>query len=454
MKKKKIIKSVEGTGSGLGTGAIIGISIGGILLVGGIIVYNFVSSDSSGSGGGGGGGNGNSGHGNPNSGFGNSYFRFGNPNQSSNQITIDGILYKGLHNGPNACYLNSIFQAIHHCTTFREYIINIQFEENIDLNIHNFIEYNKVVLRYLINSSRTSFPYNSHYQLYNNFYNYLISVGSLRQGYQDSPLQLILAFTNILQQYYMLFNYNNYVMLGFYKRVFHIRDTSMTPDFVNAPLYQFNNQNNTNTVVTETNIYHRINFNQDTWPTNLQDALNHYSIRTLRSNANLVDTYGNNSTEIDYNHRDFGRFNNHYIYSINSDNYNQYVSSMRSFLQIESYNIQENYFILEINITSYTNDYRGREKIMNPFTLPNIEYINTLKYATITLDDKIFKLSSIVVHSGQSMDSGHYICVLPKVYISDTHVIKDDKYYMDLVKDGYSSINNTARPYLMFFEQI
>jgi len=55
MKKNKKIKSVSS--SALGAGAIIGISIGSILLVGGIsyFVYNFVSSDSSGGGGGGGG---------------------------------------------------------------------------------------------------------------------------------------------------------------------------------------------------------------------------------------------------------------------------------------------------------------------------------------------------------------------------------------------------------------
>ena len=54
MKKNKKIKSVQGTG--LGTGAILGISVGGILLVAGIsyLVYNFISSDSSVSGGGGG----------------------------------------------------------------------------------------------------------------------------------------------------------------------------------------------------------------------------------------------------------------------------------------------------------------------------------------------------------------------------------------------------------------
>ena len=50
--KNKKIKSVEKTGGGLGTGAIIGLSIGGIILLGGIsyLIYHFTSSDSSGGG--------------------------------------------------------------------------------------------------------------------------------------------------------------------------------------------------------------------------------------------------------------------------------------------------------------------------------------------------------------------------------------------------------------------
>jgi len=183
MKKNKKIKSIQGTG--LGTGAIIGISIGGILLVGGIsyLVYNFVSSDSSGGGGGGGGSS--------------------LPGPRPVKYNIGGLQ----NITGNSCFSNALLQAMFYCSHLKNDILNL----NDDNKLH--IKYIKDVFQYIENKEE-KYPHLTYGYNYNAYTVFLHHYG-IDISNQNDPSELFRTlfgnenFNNILEIMTNYFHINN-----------------------------------------------------------------------------------------------------------------------------------------------------------------------------------------------------------------------------------------------------
>ena len=310
-----------------------------------------------------------------------------------------------------------------YCSHLKNDILNL----NDDNKLH--IKYIKNVFRYIENKEKV-YPhlnYNYNYNAYTQFlYQYGINISN-----QNDPSQLF----NILFGNEDL-NHIIEIMTNF----FHINDEI------------------------KKNIKHSLDYHiqltncKDGWSKIESGFENELVDLTIYTNETIKEneTYLDELNEIDEYEKRLN-FENEIKQKVPNTNFINNFHTVKSLNYYKYYfnNVKWFYIQLKRYFTFEDTDLHFNQlKISAPYLFTNENYYHErhdgILILILTLRGIKFKLSSIIIHQGDSLNSGHYYCVTPTKLINDSIITEDPNFYEDIV--SFRNLSETQTPYLYFFE--